>query len=799
MLHSPHFYHRLRSFLAVQTVSGPATPDLEQSARDMLAAGLTPAAILEKLLAQGTAGAAELRPAVRVLERQMQDTALRAAEVRFRQLRDSAIDTAIITTDASGNITSWSEGAYRILGWAEAEMLGTNLSRVFIESDRALGLLAAEMNDAVTLGRGGHEGWRLRKDGSLIWATGELAPVREESGQVSGFVKILRDRTFEKYAEEALQEETRTLEILNRANSALARESDLETLVQGVTDAGVELIRAEFGAFFYNVLNDAGESYMLYTLSGVSKDRFANFPMPRNTAVFGPTFAGTEIVISDDITQDPRYGHNAPHAGMPKGHLPVCSYLAVPVVSRDGGVLGGLFFGHSKPSMFTNRSQRLLTGLAAEAAIAIDNVRLVQAMQNEITERQRVEDALLNLNATLEDQVNERSEQLRLHAEALRQAQKMEAVGQLTGGVAHDFNNILQIILGNLETLSRNLPPEAPRLHRAAENATAAASRAAALTQRLLAFSRRQPLNPKPVDVNALVEGMSELLLRSLGELIKVEIRLVPKLWQVEADPNELESALVNLAVNARDAMSEGGDLVIETANATLDETYCAIHTDVLPGEYVMIAVRDNGSGMETETIARVFEPFFTTKPEGQGTGLGLSQVYGFVRQSSGHVRIDSRPDQGTSVTIYLPRLDRAIAPADKAAAAEAPESAGEETILVIEDEEAVRAHSVETLRELGYRVIEARDGLEGLKLLAETSHIDLLFTDVVLPGGMTGAEVAARAQSMRPRLKVLFTTGYAREIIVHDGRLDKGIQLLTKPFTFAGLAAKVRDVLDGA
>jgi signal transduction histidine kinase len=474
---------------------------------------------------------------------------------------------------------------------------------------------------------------------------------------------------------------------------------------------------------------------------------------------------------------------------MPEGHLPVRSYLAVPVFSRTGEVLGGLFFGHSETGVFGERSERGLSSLAAEAGVAIDNARL-------IAERRKAEEALRALNATLEEQVAERTRELVAKDEALRQSQKMEAVGQLTGGVAHDFNNLLQIITGNLETLQRNLPADAVRLNRAAASAMSGAKRAAALTQRLLAFSRRQPLDPKAVAANGLVSGLADLLQRTLGEAISIETVNGAGLWMVEVDPNELEAAVVNLAVNARDAMPEGGRLTIETANTHIDEAYAASHPEVVPGQYVAISVSDTGVGMDAQTIEQAFEPFFTTKPVGKGTGLGLSQVYGFVKQSGGHVKIYSEIGQGTTIKLYLRRYtgEGAAAPGEQEQLA--PEGSAE-TILVVEDDDDVRSYSVESLRDLGYRVLEAPDGPSALRHLEREPQVDLLFTDVVLPGGLTGAQVAARAREQRPQLKVLFTTGYARNAIVHQGRLDKGVDLITKPFSFPDLAAKVRDVLD--
>jgi signal transduction histidine kinase len=401
-------------------------------------------------------------------------------------------------------------------------------------------------------------------------------------------------------------------------------------------------------------------------------------------------------------------------------------------------------------------------------------------------------------NRNLEEQIAQR-EQVEA---ALRQSQKMEAIGQLTGGVAHDFNNLLQVILGSLEMLrlrasrlSGGMPAELDRL---LEGAVQGGRRAAMLTQRLLAFSRRQPLAPTPVDVNKLVVGMSDLLSRTLGESIKVEVVLAGGLWRVLADENQLESALLNLAVNARDAMPGGGKLTIETANAHLDEAYARAEEEVTAGQYVLLAVTDTGCGMARDVLAKVFEPFFTTKGIGQGTGLGLSQVYGFIKQSGGHTKIYSEVGEGTTIKIYLPRLAVAAREASETlAAVSPPKGNGAERVLVVEDEEGVRALSVQILRDLGYAVLEAADGAEALRVLEREPRIDLLFTDVGLPNGMTGRQLSESARHLRPHLKVLFTTGYARNAIVHDGRLDPGVELIGKPFAAADLALRVRAILD--
>jgi PAS domain S-box-containing protein len=721
---------------------------------------------------------------------------------------NSALDTAIISTDSQGRVTSWSEGARHILGWTERDMVGNTFECIFTPEDQARGLLQLEIAQARTHGRGGgEEGWRVCKGGSHIWAAGELSPVRDQSGAIVGYVKLLRDRTLQRKTEEelrrereALRREREVLSILNRVGSALALEPNLERLVQIVTDAGIELTGAEFGAFFYNVTDEAGESYLLYTLSGASREAFEGFPMPRNTAVFAPTFSGTALVRSDDITQDPRYGKNEPRHGMPPGHLPVRSYLAVPVVSRTGNVLGGLFFGHQRPGVFTERAEQELVGLAAQAAIAIDNALLAQSAQREIADRIRAEEALRELNATLEQQVMDRTEALRKHEEALRHSQKMEAVGQLTGGVAHDFNNLLQIIIGNLEALRRHLSQDLTKALAAADVAMSGARRAAALTQKLLAFARRQPLSPRSIDVNQLVLGMSEILHRVLGETIAVEVVQGDPVWQIEADPNELESAILNLAVNARDAMPDGGSLTIETSNAYLDAAYAARHSDLSPGQYVLISISDTGTGMDAPTVSQAFEPFFTTKPMGKGTGLGLSQVYGFVKQSGGHVTLYSEVGHGTTVNAYLPRLRGEGLPISETAQDNSlPRAQAGETILIVEDDNGVKVATINSLLELGYNVLDAHDGPSAIGLMHRHVKFDLLFTDVGLPNGLTGAQLAAQVRSLAPDVKVLYTTGYARNAIVHQGRLDRGVHLLTKPFTYGQLARKLREILDGS
>ncbi len=403
---------------------------------------------------------------------------------------------------------------------------------------------------------------------------------------------------------------------------------------------------------------------------------------------------------------------------------------------------------------------------------------------------------------------------LRLATEStLRQSQKMEAIGQLTGGLAHDFNNLLTIVIGNLDTIRRrlsNVPPGEDASHFGAilskpvDLAMQGSRSAAQLTHRLLAFSRRQALEPKHVDLNRLVAGMSDLLQRTLGESISVETVLAGGLWSTFADTNQVENVLLNLVVNARDAMPDGGRLTIETANSYLDEAYARRFGDVEPGQYALLSVTDTGGGIAPELMERVFEPFFTTKDTGHGSGLGLAMVHGFVKQSNGHVRIYSEVGEGTTVKIYLPRstadeqvqahptgVDTSLEPLPRARA--------NETLLVVEDNAGVREYAVSILEDLGYAVIEAADVAEALHKMSDAPLVDLLFTDVVLPGGASGRDLAQKLTLMYPALPVLFTTGYTRNAIVHHGRLDADVHLLAKPYTQQELARKLRELLDAA
>ncbi|MGX7875076.1 CHASE3 domain-containing protein [Mesorhizobium sp. ORM6] len=429
--------------------------------------------------------------------------------------------------------------------------------------------------------------------------------------------------------------------------------------------------------------------------------------------------------------------------------------------------------------------------LAALIAIFLLGAYAIRQSRRRFREVATAQEELMRKNIELGNEI-----QTREKAETqIRQMQKMEAVGQLTGGIAHDFNNMLAVILSAMNLAQRKLKRGDHDIEKLIEAATDAASRAGDLTSRLLAFSRLQPLAPQVVDTNRLVTGMSDLLRRALGEGVRIETVLAGGLWKTHADPSQIENAILNLAVNARDAMDNDGKLTIETANSYLDEAYASTHAEVTPGQYVMVAVTDTGTGMSPEVIARAFEPFYTTKLVNKGTGLGLSQVLGFVKQSGGHVKIYSEPGEGTTIKIYLPRFFGSEEPA---APAERGKNTAKvtETILVVEDDAGVRAATTDAMRELGYTVIQAGSGPEALEKLAATPGIALLFTDIVMPV-MNGRKLAEEAVARQPGLKVIFTTGFTRNAVVHNGVLDHDVHFLAKPFTIEQLAAKLRDVLD--
>ena len=699
-----------------------------------------------------------------ITDRHMAVAALRSSEMLGRQILDSAVDYGIIATDLDGRITRLNTGAARILGWTEAEMLGQTADRFFTPEDLAAGRVAQEMATARNEGSGNDERWHLRKDGTRFWAQGKMTPLLNEAGELAGYVKVMRDQTRERLR-------TQRLRLLASASEDLLGADTPDDVLNAVLDASAGLIDFD-QAYSYSVTPDGAHLRLTHS-SGVSleaqaKLQYTSFEQPlcgiiahtRRPLVLAGIMASTE----------PRY-----EPGRAAG---LNAFAGYPVLAGDK-LFGVLSFGSFSITAFDDETLSYFATLARYVSV--------------VRERADRQAALQELNATLERRVEERSQELMVAEEHLRQSQKMEAVGQLTGGLAHDFNNLLTGIAGSLELLqTRVAQGRLADVDRFVNAAQGAARRAAALTHRLLAFSRRQTLDPKVTDVNRLVIGMMDLVRRTVGPEIEIEVAATDGVWNSLVDPSQLENALLNLCINARDAMPDGGKLVIETANRGLDARSARE-----PGQFVVLCVSDNGTGMPPEVADRAFEPFFTTKPLGQGTGLGLSMIYGFVRQSGGQVRISSAPGQGTMVCLYLPRhlgeAEEADAPGGLS---DAPRASAGETVLVVDDEPTVRMLVIEILQDLGYAALEAADGASGIKLLQSEARIDLLVTDVGLPGGMNGRQLADAARVARPLLKVLFITGYAETAVASHGRLEAGMHVLTKPFALEMLASRIKELL---
>jgi signal transduction histidine kinase len=564
----------------------------------------------------------------------------------------------------------------------------------------------------------------------------------------------------------SLREESRALESLNRTGALLAAQLDLQSIVQTVTDAGVEISGAQFGAFFYNVENEAGESFMLHTLSGADKAAFEEFSNPRATEFFGPTFRGEGIVRSADITADPRFGRSAPWHGLPPGHLPVRSYLAIPVTSRSGEVIGGLFFGHARSDVFNERAERILVGLAGQAAVAIDNARLFQTAAQ--------------ARQGLEERVQERTRELEKVYDVLHQAQKMEAIGQLTGGVAHDFNNLLMVIKGSADLLRLpNLTEERRARYVAAVSETA--DKAARLTQQLLAFARRQALAPQVFDAVERIHAMTDMLKTVLGSHCDFTLEGEGAHCLVLADPAHFDSAIVNLVVNARDSMGANGSLKIRIRPGKPQAGQKSTEIEII----------DTGCGIPPEDLGKIFDPFFTTKEVGKGTGLGLSQVYGFVQQSGGHIDVTSQLGKGTVFKIRLPSSEAAQARLRGEAAPSRVRLTGR--VLLVEDNQSVRDMAQQLLTEIGFDTTAARSAMDALDLLErDLEAFDLVFSDVVMPG-MSGVELGKRIRQLKPDLPVILTSGYSRVLV---DETQHGFPLLQKPYSLEGLARILADVV---
>ncbi|HEY8614413.1 MAG TPA: PAS domain S-box protein [Roseomonas sp.] len=787
-------------------------------------------------------------PCMETTQQVLAARALRDSEARAHQIFDSVTDYAIIVTNLDGRVTGWNEGARRTLGWTEEEMLGQAADRFFTPEDRDAGVPAGEMRGALERGHAPDERWHLRKSGERFWAMGEMTPLRDEAGAAVGFVKVLRDRTAQRESERALAEsEARLREVAGAVPGFLWAATP-----EGAIEYASIRWHEYSGSAPAQILGSEWVSYLHPDDRAAAVARWAEA-----TATGTPYETEFRLRRADGAYRWwlaralPTRGED----GRIQRWIGVCTDIEEIVEARETLARSreDLEAQVEERTRDRDRMWRLSTdimlvadfearieavnpawttqlGWEREELIGRDFMRLVHPddIAATLAEVGRLADGITTLRfenryrhkegsyrwfswTAVPDErfihavgrdiqaEKEAAEMLRATEEALRQSQKMEAVGQLTGGIAHDFNNLLTGVIGSLELMQRRIAAgRTSEVDRFVSAAITSANRAAALTHRLLAFSRRQPLAPKPVNANRLVASMEELLRRTIGESIQLEIVTAGGLWQTLCDPPQLESALLNLAINARDAMLGGGKLTIETCNAHLDSAYAARTREVRPGQYVCICVSDTGTGMNREVMEKAFEPFFTTKPIGQGTGLGLSMIYGFARQSDGYAKIYSEPGQGTTVKLYLPRYyGEGAEPEDALPAVEAPRAAKRgEVVLVVEDETAVRDLVVEVLAELGYRSLEAADGPSGLRILESRERIDLLVTDIGLPG-LNGRQLADAARMHRPDLKVLFMTGYAENAAINGGFLEPGMELVTKPFAIDTLAQRIRAMIE--
>jgi PAS domain S-box-containing protein len=885
-----------------------------------------------------------------VTARVLAETTQRANEIINRQVLDSALDYAIIAVDLDGKVTRWNQGARQIMGWTEVEMLGSDLARIFTAADRASGCPRRELERALAEGRASDERWHLRRDGEQFWASGEMTPIRDQDGTPVGLVKVLRDRTEQYRASEALRQSELRLRRAQEAGRVGVFALDLPTrIVSGSTtffrlyglgeietateaeiaalvlpddwreisskrnyalddaprDIEYRIRRADDGTLRwisrkaeYERDAEGRPLRLVGVVQDVTEQRLARREAEQNAAQFlalaqalptqiwtaqadgtvdwynacvcdytgwqsGELHAArwSEILHADDLAQAMQRWQSAVATGgtyecelrmrRSDGAYRWHIARALPILGEDGRILRWVGIStdihEQKVAQARSTSDRdRIWGLSQEIMLVCDGGGVIRAANPSTTRllgwsademvgrmlpefvhrddlataaaeiaklahgpttlafesRFRTKDGGTSLIACSAEPagdvfyiVGRDVTEQRAAEEALRQSQKMEAVGQLTGGIAHDFNNLLQGITGSLTVIQKLIAQgRVTELDRFIRGAMTSAARAAALTHRLLAFSRRQPLNPRAVRANPLVSSMDDLLRRTLGERIDLNLALAADLWPTMCDPNQLESAILNLVINARDAMPDGGRLTIQTHNAAVDGTR---RQGLKAGEYVCISVTDTGTGMSADTTAKAFEPFFTTKPIGQGTGLGLSMIYGFVRQSGGFVDIDSELGAGTTVVLYLPRSKGTTDEAEPSAQATSEHGARRnETVLVVEDEPVVRALIVEVLRELGYRALEADDGPSGLSILESNQRIELLVTDIGLPG-LNGRQVVEAARQLRPSLRVLFMTGYAETAGMASGFLEPGMAMITKPFAMDALALRIRESLE--
>jgi PAS domain S-box-containing protein len=697
-----------------------------------------------------------------------------AATNRLRQDVLGQMEDAVFAFDNEGHVIYVNASAERQYGVSFSDVLGRLQSEVFVETDRT------EITNAsrpAQDGRTSVAATHVLPDGRSFHVESVLSPLADAGGQQVGSLAVVRDVT-----------QRRRAELRRDALSTLTdRLRDLDDTIAVVLETSKtlgETLRASRAG--YAMVDHGAETLVdehSWTAPGVQvEDRPLKL---RDFGSFVESLKRDEVVRIADVRRDPRTAA----AAAALEERSARSFVNVPVIEHRQ-LVALIYVSHGEVRDWTRDDMEFIREVAERTRAVVERVRNAAALRSS-------ELRLREANEGLEATVMERTRELLQTEEALRQSQKMEAVGQLTGGIAHDFNNLLGGVSASLQVLQARLKQgRLDGIERYIAMGQESVKRAASLTQRLLAFARRQTLDPRPTDLNRLAGGMEDLIRRTVGPDVAVEVVGAGGMWATRIDPSQLENSLLNLCINARDAMlPQGGRLTIETANRWLDGRAAAEH-ELVPGQYVSLSVTDTGTGMSPEVIKRIFDPFYTTKPLGQGTGLGLSMVYGFVRQSGGQVRVYSEMGVGTTMCLYLPRHVGAAVEDHPLHPAEEMEKGDGETVLVIEDEQTIRLLIAEVLREAGYEVLAAEDGVSGLRLLQTARRVDLLVTDVGLPGGLNGRQVADASRISRPGLKVLFVTGYAENAAVGNGHLDRGMEVLTKPFEIAVLANKVREMM---
>ncbi len=789
-----------------------------------------------------------------VTDRVRIDAELRASESRYRQIVEGAEDFAIVAMDGQGMIADWNRGAERILGWMREEAVGQPFRLFFTPEDVAGRVPESEITRAQSDGRAVDERWHLKRDGSRFWGSG--LTMRLDDG---GFLKMFRDRTAEHEAEAALRASEERFRLMadvaphimwitegnGRSTYFNKRweeytgggwpptaEETAATMLHpddaAPTMAAFNAARAPGGVFEveHRIRSKSGE-YRWFLVRGealrdpdtqdvirwhgasvdIHDRREVEAALRHSEGQLRALNADLEAEVAARTAERTRTWEVSPDLLSVTGLADACFEQVNPAWEavlgwRAAELQGRPFADFIHPDDLARSMEAFGQLRHGEPVLNFENrYRCKDGSWRWLSWVAVPEGGRLYSSTRDVTAAREQSEALAEAEEALRQSQKMEAVGHLTGGLAHDFNNLLAGISGSLELIGKRISQgRVAEVDRYLVGARDSTTRAAALTHRLLAFSRRQTLAPKPTAAGLLVAGMEDLIRRAVGPEIEIECVLGKDVWAVEVDPNQLENALLNLAINARDAMPDGGRITIETANRDLDGRGATV-PGLPPGQYLALRVSDTGTGMAPEVIARAFDPFFTTKPIGLGTGLGLSMVYGFARQSGGQARIHSKVGQGTTVSLYLPRYLGDAEPVETEAAAvpdEAARVSHGETVLVIDDEPLVRMLVVDALTEMGYVAIEAPDGTEGLKVLRSKARVDLLVTDVGLPGGLNGRQVADAARSLRPGLPVLFITGYADTALLGHGHLDPGMHIVTKPFGVDDVGRRIRAILAG-